>query len=192
MTTTKPIDEPADASAKRDQVNVNLLGLSPRLREQAARRGITFSAAIRSAIVQWLDTESDGVESEARDDIADDGKVVRVLLRLSSVRATLLVTRARACGMSRSHYVDALMDGTAPAALPKDHASMVAALRASTDKLAAMSVDLNAFMRLLVYGTSAEVKAFHGGVRSVAVDVRAHLKAAATVLAELSETRRWR
>jgi len=198
MAKSKPINDEAVASATRDQAHVDLLGLGPRLREHAARKRITFAAALRTAIVPMLDAEHIDGDAEARDDAhgeATDGpKVVRVLLRLSAALASEFLTRARARGISRSQYFGALLAGAEPPALPADHASMIAALMASTDRLAAMSVDVNAFMRLLgrVHVPNAELERYRAGLMSLASDVRAHLVLAATVLAELDKTRRWR
>lgn len=194
--TARSADRPA-AISNRDQVHVNLLGLGPVLREHAARLGLSVGCAARIAISRMLEDEAGDRElgtdrSLALDADSDQGNKTRLLLRVSSVRAEALLERARACGVSRSRYVEMLMDGDQPAALPADHAAMVAALMKSTDHIAVLCVDLRAFMRLLATAPAAELEPYRARLRSLVEDVRAHLKPAAVLLAELEATRRWR
>jgi hypothetical protein len=60
-----------------------------------------------------------------------------------------------------------------------------AALMASTDRLAAMSRDLNAFLRLLGRVQAAELESYRAGLKSLTTDVREHLAFAAALIAEL-------
>jgi len=149
------------------------------------------------AIAHMLEAEGEHRESTADGPVvldADDdqqGKT-RVLLRFSPARAEALVERSRECGVSRSRYVAMLMDGGQPVVLPADHAAMVAALMTSTDLIAALSVDLRVFMRLLGTVPATELNSYRARLRSLIDDVRAHLKPAAAMLAELESTRRWR
>lgn len=66
------------------------------------------------------------------------------------------------------------------------------ALVGSTDQLAAMGDDLNAFMRLLARGSSPEIECYRAGLLSLADDVRSHLALAALLLAELKSARKSR
>lgn len=61
-----------------------------------------------------------------------------------------------------------------PTRLPPDHAHAVAAMVGSTDQPAVISVDLNAFMRLLGRGKSAEIERYRAGVVSLADDAWRH------------------
>jgi len=80
---------------------------------------------------------------------ASSQKVAKVTLRMPPMYAALLARRARAADVAQGQYVCAPLDGAPASPLPADHSAAVAALRASTDRVAAMSVDLNAFLRLL-------------------------------------------
>lgn len=197
MNKTAPSTDLQVEIANRDQVHVNLLGLGPRLRERAARLGVSVGCAVRMAVASMLEDEAGDRESTTDRPLApdadngQDGKT-RLLLRVSAVRAEALVARARECGVSRSRYVEMLMDGGQPLALPADHAAMVAALMTSTDLIAALSVDLRVFMRLLGTVPASELDSYRARLRSLIDDVRAHLKPAAAMLAELESTRRWR
>jgi hypothetical protein len=55
-----------------------------------------------------------------------------------------------------------------------------------------MGADLNAFMRLLVRGSSPEIERYRAGILSLADDVRSHLASAALLVAELRSARRLR
>lgn len=181
----------------RDQVHVNLLGLGPLLREHAARLGVSVACAARIAISRMLDAEARDRESAvacspAQGADSGRGSKTRLLLRVSPARAEALVARARACGVSRSRYVEILMNGSQPVVLPGDHAAMVAALMTSTDLVAALSLDLRVFMRLLGTVPAVELEPYRTRLRSLIYDIRAHLKLSAQLLAELEATRRWR
>lgn len=117
---------------------------------------------------------------------------VKVTLRLSAAHAIALATRARAADVSQGAYVAGLIDDTPPTPLPPDHMYAVAALVGSTDQLAAMGADLNAFVRLLGRGSSTEIERYRAGIMSLTDDVRRHLALAAALAAELRSTRRSR
>ena len=197
MNKTAPSADRQVEIANRDQVHVNLLGLGPRLRERAALEGVSLGCAVRMAVAHMLE-DAGGVRKPSTDSPplpdadADPHGKTRLLLRVSAERVELLVTRARECGVSRSRYVEMLMDGGQPLVLPVDHAAMVAALMTSNDLIAALSVDLRAFMRLLGTAPATELHSYRARLGSLIDDVRAHLKPAAAMLAELESTRRWR
>jgi hypothetical protein len=176
--------------APRDQVHVNLLALSPRLRAFAAHRHITTSTAIRMAVAALLETAPEDVGEESPPDDGQRGKNDRLLLRMPPCRILRIKQRAKASGVSVAQYVDNLVDGTALPALPQDHAQMLATVTASTARLAAMSVDLNALMRLLGYVPADTLAPYRDSLRTLDADVRAHLVAASGLLAELQACRR--
>ncbi|MGM9482943.1 hypothetical protein ACS5PN_17240 [Roseateles sp. NT4] len=118
--------------------------------------------------------------------------VAKVTLRLTPAHAAALAERAHASDVSQGAYVCALIDGEPPSPLAANHHAAVAALSTSTDRVAAISADLNVFMRLLGRGSSAELDAYRAGIVSLASDVRQHLKVAAVLIAELQPARRRR
>jgi len=69
---------------------------------------------------------------------------------------------------------------------------MVTALMRSTDHIARLSLDLRAFMRLLGTAPTAELEPYRARLRNLVDDVLEHLKPAASLLAALESTRRWR
>ncbi len=90
-------------------------------------------------------------------DCAADTQAIRVTLRMSGSHAVTLASRARAADVSQGTYVARLIDGTPAQPLSPDHTQAITALMASTDRLAALSVDLNAFMRLLGRAQKSEL-----------------------------------
>ncbi|CAM4016232.1 hypothetical protein [Roseateles saccharophilus] len=192
MSETRPISKRISPAAKRDQLHLNLVGLGEGLREHARRSHLSLSCAARMAIAQMLEAGSAAAATGLCDDDVGQRNSVRVLLRLSPACAAELLKRARASGVSRSHYVKALMDHGQLAALPVDHPAMIAALTKSTDHIAAMSVDLLAFLRLLRTADSAKLEPYRIRLQSLNDDVLTHLRLAASLMAELESTRRWR
>ncbi|MFG6490514.1 hypothetical protein ACG04R_27875 [Roseateles sp. BYS78W] len=123
---------------------------------------------------------------------ASAGRLVKVTLRMSAAHAVLLARRARAADVAQGRYVCSLLDGVAAPPLAADHGAVVATLRASTDRVAAMSADLNAFLRLLDRLPSGQLEGHRAGLTSLASDMRSHLAKASALIAELAPSRRCR
>ena len=177
--------------ASRDRVTIDLRGLREPLQTRAAARQMTTAALVRKALVTLLDDEPrDGDTSRNDTAVTSDGQVVKVTLRLSAAHAI----DGHPCPHRRCFegiYVAGLINGTPPDPLPPDHAHAVAAGR-STDQLAVMGTDLNAFMRLLRRGSSSEIEGYRAGIMSLTDNVRSHIALAAALVAELRSARRRR
>jgi hypothetical protein len=177
----------------RDRVSVDLRGLGLRLRAQAQRQQTTPAALTRRAVLLLLNDHQDGEGPAIRTTAQRPARgIVKVTLRVSGTHAASLNSRARAADMSQGDYVSSLLDGMVPAALPADHALAVKALLASTDRLAALSADLNAFQRLLGRASVAELEPYRASITSLTKDVRDHLAASAALVAEIRPARRLR
>jgi hypothetical protein len=188
MEAPRTTEEAPRVGASRDRVTIDLRGLGPRLQAQAARREMSTAALVRSAVVSMLD------ETPCR---ADDGgalgsaggtQVVKVTLRLSAAHAVILASRARVADVSQGRYVAGLIDGTPPQPRAPDLARAIAALMTSTDRLAVLSADLNAFMRLLGRAQRSELEPYRASIQSLGTDVREHLASAAALMASLRAT----
>lgn len=188
---TVQVSAKATRASRRDRVTIELRGLGPRLHAQAKQRQTTVAVLVRHAVLLTL---ADGTpEQMLPSGVRKRGtQVVKVTLRLSDVHASALAHRARMADMAQGDFVGALLDGTPPAALPADHATAVAALMQSTDRLSAMSGDLNAFMRLLGRVPASQLEPYRAGVLALTKDVRAHLASAARLVAELKASGRGR
>lgn len=121
---------------------------------------------------------------------ASSGQVAKVTLRMSPVYAAMLARQARAADVAQGRYVCTLLDGAPAPPLPADHSASIAALRASTDRVAAMSADLNAFMHLLGHVPADQLEGYRAGLKSLASDMRAHLAMASALIADLTPSRR--
>ncbi len=162
-----------------------------RLQALAAVRKMTVAALVRKAVVALLDDEPGGADIACNSTpTTSRGRVIKVTLRLSANHAAALATRARAADVSQGAYVAGLIDGMLPNPLPPDHTQAVAALVGSTNQVAAMSADLNAFMRLQVRDSTTEIQRYRAGILSLTDDVRSHLAMAAALVAELRSARR--
>lgn len=177
------------AFAMRDRVTIDLRGMRPQLLAQAARRQMTAAAFVRRAVMATLDDESCDAEDSKPLDSAGGTQAVKITLRLSAFHAVALASRARAADVSQGRYVAGLIDGAPAEPLARDHTRAVTALMASTDRLAAMNADLNAFMRLLGRGSSSELERYRAGILSLADDVREHLASAAALIVQLRAAR---
>jgi len=138
------------ATASRQRVTVDLRGAADRLHAFAAARHMTTAAVVRMAIRQTLDGQV-GVDSTVTLPLRTlIGRcAVKVTIRLAPEAATALVTRAHAADVSQGNYVAGLLKGSPPPVRPSDHGDALAALAKSTDALAGLRVDLNAFTRMI-------------------------------------------
>ncbi len=189
MRAGKPTDATPTAAAMRDRVTVDLRGIRPQLQAQAAKRQMTAAALVRRAVTAMLDDAPSDAGDSGPIDSASGTPVVKVTLRLPVAHAVLLASRARVADVSQGTYVARLIDGTPAQPRAPDHTQAVAALMASTDRLAALSADLNAFMRLLGRTPRSELEPYRASIRSLAGDVRVHLASAAALVAALRATR---
>jgi negative regulator of replication initiation len=184
-----PTDAARTTAAMRDRVTVDLRGIRPQLQAQAAKRQMTAAALVRHAVAAMLDDAQGNADESGSIDGAIGTQVVKVTLRLPVAHAVVLASRARVADVSQGSYVARLIDCTPAQPLAPDHIQAVAALMASTDRLAALSADLNAFMRLLGRTPRSELEPYRASIRSLAGDVRVHLASAATLVAALRATR---
>lgn len=189
MRAEKSTDATQIAAAMRDRVTVDLCGIRPQLQAQAAKHQMTAAAWVRRAVTAMLDSApAENGDSESIDGVSG-AQVVNVTLRLPVAHAVLLASRARVAEVSQGTYVARLIDGTPAQPRAPDHTQAVAALMASTDRLAALSADLNAFMRLLGRTPRSELEPYRASIRSLADDVRVHLASAAALVAALRATK---
>ncbi|MDP3085268.1 MAG: hypothetical protein Q8N44_16495 [Rubrivivax sp.] len=170
-------------------MTIDLRGMGPQLQAQAARRQMSAAALVRRAVTALLDEPPcAGVDGRPPDSTVGT-PAVKVTLRLPVSHAVVLASRARVADVSQGKYVAGLIDGVPVPPRSLDHSRAVAALMASTDRLAALSADLNAFMRLLGRAPRTELEPYRARIRSLADDVREHLGSAAALVASLRAAR---
>lgn len=175
---------------QRDRVTIDLRGLRTPLQNHAQLYQMTPAALVRQAVLAYLTLKSgDQAPDRKLVTMVRDKRVVKVTLRLPAAHVTLMNMQARTADVSKSIYVAALIEGAPP---PANHAQTVAALQASTNRLAVISTDLSDFLRIMRTvkpGASQELDRYRPGIDTLNKDIRGHLAVAAQLVAELRATR---
>ncbi len=169
------------ATPARDRVGVDLRGIGGAVRAAARTRQITVAALAREALIEAIGRPSTLPEVVP----ADFGRadIVKLTLRLRQPEAEALVLNAAGLGVSYGEYVGRLVRQT-PLPMPAaERAADRAALMASSDNLAALSVDLAAFMRLLRMANSAEIEKYRRRIETVDLEIRRHLDRVSALIA---------
>jgi hypothetical protein len=176
---------------QRDRVTIDLRGLREPLQARARVNQMTPAALMRQAVLAYLTPKSGDQTPDPKPlKYLREEQVVKVTMRLPAGHAALLNYKARTADVSQSIYVTALIEGAPP---PKNHAQTVAALQASTNRLAVISTDLSAFLRVMHQvkpGAAGELECYRVGIMTLSDDIRCHLAVAAQLVAELRTTRR--
>lgn len=176
---------------QRDRVTIELRGLREQLQMQALRKQMTPAALVRQALLAYLAPTPSNQASEKQSlPLMRDKQLVKVTLRLPSGHVELMNLLARRADVSQSIYVATLIEGSPP---PTKHTQTVAALQASTNRLAVISTDLSAFLRIMqtvTPGASQELERYRSGIKTLNQDIRCHLDTAAALVAELRASRR--
>jgi hypothetical protein len=149
---------------------------------------MSAAAIVRRAVLDVLSDAESAQELQRAVEMAHQAGCVKLTLRLSPAHAAALAERARAADLSQGRYVETLLDG-APASVSADDRITVLELAASNDNLAAMSVDLNAFLRALARADSEAAERYREDLTVLAHNVRAHLAIASALTARLQGRR---
>ncbi|WP_310568444.1 hypothetical protein [Hydrogenophaga sp.] len=175
----------------RDRVTIDLRGLREQLQTQALRRQMTPAALVRQALLAYLaPTPSNQTPEVQKRPLMRDKQLIKVTLRLPSGHVELMNLLARRADVSQSIYVATLIEGSPP---PTNHTQTVAALQASTNRLAVINTDLRDFLRVMYAakpGVQQELERYRAGIKTLNQDIRHHLNTAAKLVAELRATRR--
>jgi hypothetical protein len=169
------------ARASRDRVGVDLRGIGDAVRAAARARHSTVAAFAREALIEVIGRPSTPPEVVG----AEFGRaeIVKLTLRLREPEAEALILSATGLGLSYGEYVARLVRQT-PLPMPAaERAADRAALLASNDNLAALSVDLGTFMRLLRTGKSADVEKYRARIQAVDLEIRRHLDRVSALIA---------
>ena len=172
----------------RDRVTVDLRGLAPAVKAHASARNMTLAAFARAAMVDAL-KRAEAAPFHLLQESLDNGEPVKLTLRLPLRQASWLVEHARAAGLSYGTYLASVIDGT-PA--PGGLGEAVRALTASTNQLAALSADLNDYVRLLRRLNFAEAEQYRKRVVSMSDEVHEHVRLNAAMAAEVRQAVRWK
>ena len=173
----------------RDRVTVDLRGLAPAVKMHASARNMTLAAFARAAMVDALKQAEVDPFHLSPSGGPEDSQPVKLTLSLPLRQASWLVEHARAAGLSYGTYLASVIDGT-PA--PGGLGEAVRALSASTAQLAALSTDLNDYVRLLSRLNYPEAEQYRQRVVSMFDEVRQHMRLNAALTAEVRAAIRWK
>jgi ParB family transcriptional regulator, chromosome partitioning protein len=169
------VGQAAMAGASRDRVTIDLRVIGDAVRGTAAARGMGVAQLVRRALVESLDLQAPvGGISESDGQTPGDA-VTKMTLRLPQSHAEALALGATTLGLSYGEYVAKLVGG---GRLPQpcvERAADRAALLDASDKLAMLSTDLNAFVRLLGAGKRAEAEPYRDRIRFADAEVKRQL-----------------
>lgn len=171
------------ARRSRDRVTIDLCGIGDAARAAAQARDTTLAVLARQALIAALPSDAGALlpQAEPRGEL---GGTIKLSVRLSHDDSALLATQAALLGLSQARLIALLIRR---AELPRrsiERDADRAALRASTELLATLSVDLQQFMRMLRRGSSEGVARYAERLQAVDVDLRAHINRASAFLAD--------
>ncbi|MEO8923766.1 MAG: hypothetical protein ABI330_13250 [Caldimonas sp.] len=181
----------ARRSPTREYFTVDLRGLRAALAARAAAESMTESDVLRSALVAKLGPDAIGSTTSPSGLAAPAGRrsLAKLSVRLACSAAQRLDQNCHAAGLSRGAYLTRLIDGAAPVVASTNRTALAHALNHSAEELAVLSRDIHHLVELLGQGSSQTAREYTQRLKTLDVDVRAHLKQGATVLAELSAAR---
>jgi hypothetical protein len=167
----------------RDRVTIDLRGIGDAARAAAQARDTTLAVFARQALIAALPSDVRALLPRAEPRGEVQGRV-KLSVRLSPDDSALLGMQAALLGLSQARLIARLIRG---AELPRrsiERDADRAALRASTEQLATLSVDLQQFLRLLRRGSAEGVARYAERLQAVDVDLRTHLSRASAFLAD--------
>ena len=161
--------------APRDRVMIDLRGIGDAVRSAAAQRGTTVAHLARQALLATIAASDPTVTPLGSDSQTPGFSTAKLTLRLPQPHADVLIVNAVGLGLSYGEYVARLVNRTPLPRPAAERAADRAALLKSSDQLAALSADLNAFVRTLRRGSSTEVEKYRHRIETVDADIRGHL-----------------
>jgi hypothetical protein len=171
------------ARRSRDRVTIDLCGIGDAARAAAQANAATLALFARQALIAALPSDVRALPPRAEPRGEVEG-TVKLSVRLSPDDSAVLATQAALLGLSQARLITLLIRR---AELPRrsiERDADRAALRASTEQLATLSVDLQQFLRLLRHGSKEGAVRYAERLQAVDVDLRTHLSRASAFLAD--------
>jgi hypothetical protein len=175
-------------SSSHDFVTVDMRGLKGTLVARAQAERVSVSAVVRRAVQRELGLTDAPAEHEASAFPA--ASAVKLSIRLTNAEAEQLAAGARRAGLSRGAFLAGLLAG-----VPSLSAGMgsrldgIAALTASSAELATLTRNIHHLSALLRQGEVRAAQEYRRMLDTLGDDVRAHLRLAGSVLADLRPAR---
>lgn len=179
------------APSARDRITVELHGLKAALAARAQDERIGVSAIVRRAVERELGIVDASVKPGVSVLLtAASGSHVKLSIRVTSTEAEQLAAGARRARLSRGAFLAGLLAGVP--ALSSDVGSRpdhIAALTASSAELSTLTRSINRLTTLLRQGDVDAARKYRELLDTLGDDVRAHLRLAGGVLADLQPAR---
>jgi hypothetical protein len=172
------------AGVPRDRVIIDLRGIGDAVRSAAAQRNITIAHLARQALLSTIAASEPPVVPLGSNSPTPSFLTTKLTLRMPQPHADALIVNAVGLGLSYGEYVARLVSGSSLPRPSAERAADRAALLASSDQLAVLSADLNAFERLLRHGSSADAQKFRQRIEVMDADIRRHLDLASKLMTD--------
>lgn len=178
-------------SSYHDFVTVDMRGLKVALVSRAQAERLSVSAVVRRAVQRELELVDALGESEAVVPIpATAASAVKLSIRLTSAEAEQLGAGARRAGLSRGAFLAGLLAGVPSlSGGAGSRLDGIAALTASSAELATLTRNIHHLSALLRQGEVRAAQEYRRMLDTLGDDVRAHLRLAGSVLADLRPAR---
>jgi hypothetical protein len=176
------------AGASRDRVTIDLRGIGDAVRADAVRQGLTVSQLARRALLTSIGPSSEHPPALGSDCPTPTRAVAKLMLRMPRAHAEVLILNAASLGLSYGEYVARLVEGSELPRPSKERDADRAALLASNDKLAALSADLNGFVRLIRGVSGEQAQALRDRLERADGQIRLHLDRASAFIVGMEGT----
>ncbi|MBN8490780.1 MAG: hypothetical protein J0M00_05040 [Burkholderiales bacterium] len=178
-------------SSSHDFVTVDMCGLKVALVSRALAERVSVSAVVRRAVQRELGLVDASAEREALAPLAAAAaSTVKLSIRLTSAEAEQLAADARRSGLSRGAFIAGLLAGvpllSGGAGSRPDG---IAALTASSAELSTLTRNIHHLTSLLRRSEVRAAQEYRRMLDTLGDDVRAHLRLAGSVLADLRPAR---
>jgi hypothetical protein len=170
-----------------DFVTVQMPSMKDALTERAHAQRVSVSALVRQAIARELALVDCSSESAVAMDVrVSEAPMVKMSIRLTRGEAEQLRAGARRAGLSRGAFLMGLLaDVPSLSAGAGSRLDCLVALTASNSELSTLARSINQLTALLRRGEVQAAKEYRQMLDTLAHDIRAHLRLAACVLAEV-------
>jgi hypothetical protein len=174
--------------ASRDRVTIDLCGIGDAVRAAAAVRGMGVAQLVRRALVMSLDLRATATVASVKggsDGQTPSRETAKLTLRLSQAHADALMLNAGALGLSYGDYVGRLVANSPLPQPVSERRADRAALLASNDRMAALSTDLVALVKLLRPAKVEQARPYRDRLETADAEIRRHLDRASALIDRL-------
>jgi hypothetical protein len=179
------------APSTRDRISVDLRGLKAALFEQARAHGVSPSVWVRDTLAVAVGRSDPNVGTPIQVELnRPTDRSARLSLRMRHEDAVATLAAARAAGLAPGAFVAGLVAGVPVLTSGASRADHIATLVASCAELSTLSRNIHRLTALLRQANIEPARQYRDMLDTLAGDVRAHLRLAASALADLQPHQR--